>query len=275
MTQNELKYSLSGVKPPTRAVIHIPSSRELRALIVDNIIDVRPSSNHYRPSNRPQNMFILRQNAEGPYDPVIDLNNFIITYGTAAEIEAFKKYLPQLLYEIQEYPVHVTFSIYSKAMLGCLSEYSNIWAALAKARLVIDAEGILGKSVSREILTVNDWKAMSEKARFKLLVDVLGDENRAKVALEYLTSPTYTGVHLLDAPGEAPYGVILVLDIKLIYPLTAEALQKVYKKPYDKYTMIGWVRRPRFLNSDDVLRLVMEAPIVLGRESINQLCKKA
>lgn len=257
-----------------KGVIHIPSSKELRALIINGLIDVMPSSKHFRPYNYPRSIFVVSPNAVGPYDPVIDLNNFIITYGTGAEFESFKKYFPQLLQNIEEYPFHVTFSIYAKSLLNCLTKYSNIWAALAKARLVIDAERIIEKSVSSKILTVDDWQAMDEQEKLKVLAEALGDDIRAKAALEYLSSPAFTGVHLLNAPQEAPYGIILVLDIKLLYPITVEALQKVYKKSFDKHTMVGWLRKPRFLNADDVLRLVMEAPIALGRESISQLCKK-
>ena len=263
--------------PPKREVIHIPSNKMLRAVIINNIVDVVPSSSHWRPSSLPMKSFLVGQNAQGPYDPVIDLNHFIVTYGVLNEFNTFKKYdLSELLRHIQKYIIHSTFSIYSKARLDCLSKYSSVWAVLAKVKLVIDAEGVVRKSGNERnvhhIITVKDWLKMNQNERFDLLLNVLGDKAKANAALRYLTSPAFTGVHLLKQQEEEPWGIVLVLDIKLAYSLTPEILSKVYGRHYDRHTMVGWLRKPRFLNAGDVLKLVMEAPIVLSRQSINSLC---
>lgn len=245
----------------------IPSAKKLKYLKICGYEDFMPRPNHYVPES-------WGELEERVYDPVIIANgaeDFIITYGLSLELDRARRQFTRVGENPFAYEYIVTFAFYRYWVLKKFTKYSSVWGALAELRLIIDAEDWATASDPR-IIKATDWVKMSEEQRLETLRNALGDEKRAKLALEYLKPPrkgsqiAFTGIHLTE---ESPYGVVIVLAIEKLFPITNEQVAKAVGKP--KY-LPGWIRTPRLLRESVGNTLIATAPLVLTKDTIEAFC---
>jgi len=245
--------------------IHIPSRQDMRYLRFCGIEDIPSRSMHEAPQ-----FVVEKYGVTYPLDPVIDLDSMVITYGVNlhGDLDQLGEKLSDVMKDIFSYIFDVSFSIFSKSKMKPLVLYSTVWGALAKPVLVISAEdiplpndpGAIRIRDSREL----DWDSIYYELSIKL------GEERAKKAIKYLKSERFTGVHLV----EKPYGVIFVLDINAVYPITSQILGKAMGR---RSRPGSWVRKVRLPDPDDLKRIIisiilLENPI-LNKENIKVLCR--
>jgi len=253
-------------KTKKNVVIHIPAAKDLRMLKVCNIIDVVPPSSRSHRHEVPKE---YEGKEHEVCDPVIDLDSGLIVYGLSyVELDRIERQLRKRgedLLMMFYTPFQITWAVY---IMKELRKYGTVFGALAELKLVIDCEERF--PANKYVVKCSDWMKMSREQRIELLKKALGDEDRARVALEYLENPLLTGIHL--ASKDEMWGYIAIFDVDKVYPITEEQLEKAYGK---RKSVPGWVRLPRLIDIDEIDAIIRSAKIVLSRDLIKKvLCSK-
>jgi len=246
-------------------VIHIPSKKKFRYLKICDLVDIQKPR-----SQKPVPDEVARHYKKAEvYDPVIDVDNMITVYGTYGELER-SRIFDEVRKNPLDYQYQITFSICNDQKLRSLAKYSKFWGALCRAKLIIDAKR-WASTRGQYIVTADDWLKMDDARRFELLKNALGDENQAKVALEYLKPPrrgntgeVYTGIHLTEH-----YGVVIIFAIDELYPITEEQIREAIGK---EKRLPGWLRGPRRLDEEIVNKIIDSAPIVITKDNVKEIC---
>jgi len=245
-------------------VVHIPASKYLRVLKICNIIDAVPPTKRSRivVHDVPNGFESVKY---GVYDPVIDLDMKMIVYGLSdnemVPIENQLRKRGEDLSMLFYTPFQITFSIHKLEML---KKYGSVFGALAELMLVIDCGEKF--SADKHVVKCSDWFNMDRQQRIELLKNVLGDEERARVALEYLEKPQYTGIHL--AKKDEAWGYIAIFNIDKVYPITEEQLEKAYGK---RKNVAGWVRAVRLIDIDEIDAIIRSAKVVFSSDMIKKV----
>jgi len=266
---SEKDESKRSVKSRVGKYVLLPSTIELRYLKLCGYEDYMPKSDHYVPE--------AWQELDGKvYDPVIIINGAkecIVLYGASLEFDRARRQFAEVKLNPFGYRYIVTFTIYRDWILRKFARYSTVWGTLAELKLVIDADGWAATSDPR-IIKAADWLKLSEDQRLEILKSALGGEDQAKMALEYLKPPrkgariAFTGIHLTE---EEPYGVVLVLSIEKLFPITEEQIAKAVG---ERKHLPGWLRTPRLLSEAVGNALIASAPVVLTRDTIESFCRE-
>jgi len=253
----------------SKRYVLLPSTIELRYLRLCGYEDYVPRSNHDVPE--------AWSELDGKvYDPVVIVDRAkgcIVLYGVSLEFERARRQFEEVRADPFRYLYIVTFTIYRDWILKRFARYSRVWGALADLKLVIDAENWVVMRDPR-VIKAEDWLKMSDGQRLEVLKTAFGDEEQAKIALEYLRAPrrgaeiVFTGIHLTE---EEPYGVVLVLSIEKLFPITEEQIFKAVGK--HRY-LPGWLRTPRLLSEDIGDALIASAPVVLTSDTLEVFCRQ-
>ena len=226
-------------------VFYVPANRDARAFRYRGVWDTAPSSIHVC----------------GAYDPVIDLDAFVVTYGAYRELESLSgDKRAAVLQGLVGLYVMTVATLYHRTGFEDLYRYDPVWLVLGRVVLVIDAEGRVPKAPG--VVELGEWRGMGDAGRLELLSRVLGDRLRAQAALEYLSSPRYTGCHLTGCREHPdPWGIVLVIDARYAFPATPEVLRALaggrrVRKP-------AWLRPARLIPKAHVLDALMETPALI------------
>jgi len=257
------------VKSKSGKYVLLPSTIELRYLRLCGYEDYMPKSNHYVPE-------AWKELDGRVYDPVIIVDGAemcLALYGASLEFDRAKRQFEEVRANPFGYKYIVTFTIYKDWVLKKFAKYSTVWGALAELKLLIDAKDWATASDPR-IIKAPDWLKMSDEQRLQILRAALGDEGQAKIALEYRRPPrrgaqiAFTGIHLTE---EEPYGVVLVLSIEKLFPITEDQIAGAVG---ERKHLPGWLRTPRLISEDIGNALIALAPIVLTRDTIESFCRE-
>lgn len=228
-------------------VLYIPANRDAKALKYRGSWDKPPKSIHVC----------------NAYDPVVDLDAFLVTYGISRELDTLsgdKRF--EVLRNIVGLDIMTIATLYHRRGFEELTRYDTTWFVLGKTVFVIDAEGkIVRTTNSAYVVDAENWLKMGQGEKLRRLTHILGDILRAQAALEYILDKNYTGCHLHKDCTHAPYGIILVIDVKYVFPATNKILQILAGK--DKVNKPAWLRPARLIPKSRVLEALLSTPALL------------
>ena len=242
-----------------RGTILIPSSRNMTAVKACKIAAL-PKRSVHRPESIKEKF-----GDSYPADPVVDYDEFVLSYGLDIAVSSFLRgRTPEFTSNIMDFLFAVYH--YMPKTIKPLYKYSKYWLVIARPALAIFFEDFQEYPVQQHPNVVVarsasdiDWDRVKS-----ILVKELGSK-RGETAYEYLTSPKYTGSHIIES-----FGLVVILDMQRAFPLTKSTFIRAFNKPVNPPS---WARVIRILEDDLIDDLERAADIVLTRSIMPSICQ--